>query len=115
MLRDAAGKSAFAQHVGHYADREEIGIVVAAGDLSHANVGLIHIFLLDQGDAGTKARIDLRHRRQIEFGWLPIGEGFFDFPFHLLGADSPYAAQAEAWTVDAVTRADLQAFYERYY
>ena len=31
------------------------------------------------------------------------------------GADSPYAAQAEAWTVDAVTRADLQAFYERYY
>ena len=31
------------------------------------------------------------------------------------GPDSPYAAQAEAWTVDAVTRADLQAFYERYY
>jgi zinc protease len=31
------------------------------------------------------------------------------------GPDSPYAAQAEVWTVDAVTRADLQAFYQRYY
>jgi zinc protease len=31
------------------------------------------------------------------------------------GADSPYAMHGELWTVDAVTRADLQAFYDRYY
>jgi zinc protease len=33
----------------------------------------------------------------------------------IYGPDSPYAAQPEIWTVDAVTRADLQAFYDRYY
>jgi zinc protease len=31
------------------------------------------------------------------------------------GADSPYATQAELWTVDAITRADLVAFHQRYY
>ncbi len=33
----------------------------------------------------------------------------------LYGADSPYALQTEYWTLDAVTRADLQAWHQKYY
>jgi zinc protease len=38
-----------------------------------------------------------------------------EFRKAVYGAESPYAAQSEIWTVDAVTRADLQAFYNRFY
>ncbi len=38
-----------------------------------------------------------------------------EFRRAVYGADSPYAAQSEVWTIDAITRADLTAFYERYY
>jgi len=60
------------------------------------------------------AKIQVRagiSRRNDDVGQIAARE----FRKLLYGPDSPYALQTEYWTLDAVTRADLQAWHQKYF
>ncbi len=59
-----------------------IGIIISAANVPHDNIGLVHIFFLNQIDGWFKFIIYLRDRRYVQFHFFPILEGLFNFLFH---------------------------------